>query len=118
MRLAAEAGQPEVGLRLVDAALETIEEGKLRDIYLDRRKRLLLERELQLLNQAADRFAARHGRRPSHLQDLLEPGLLRAIPEEDPLGGSYELDDTGFVQTSSDDQRLRLAPEIKERRWD
>jgi tetratricopeptide (TPR) repeat protein len=117
MRLAAEAGQPELGLRLVDAVLATLEDEKLRGIYLDRRKRLLLEQELRFLNGAAARFERQHGRRPTTLGDLVGPGLLHELPERDPLGGSYYIDENGRVQTTNDEERLRLAPEIKEKEW-
>lgn len=116
-RLAAEAGRPEIGLRLVDTMLETLEDEKLREVYLERRKKLLLEQELRSLDEAADRFEKQRGRRPRALDELIGAGLLRSLPAHDPLGGTYYLDEHGRVQTTRDAERLRLPAEIERQEW-
>lgn len=108
-RLAAQAGEPEIGLRFVDQILAELPQDRkeLRSAYEERRKLLQLEVELKWLNEAARRF--REARRYSapDLQTLLSAGLLTAIPEE-PLGGRYFVGD-GEVKTTNEELRLRLS---------
>ncbi|MEM6731448.1 MAG: hypothetical protein AAF658_07815, partial [Myxococcota bacterium] len=92
-RLAAEAGRPEVGLRLVEEILSGLPEDEideLRKQYTERRDLLRLEVELNWLNAAAERFAEVKQRRPESLAELREIGLLKTIPNE-PLGGTYRV---------------------------
>ena len=115
-RLAAEAGEPEVGLSLIDSLLATVgaADENLRQQYQERRNLLLLEFHLKHLNLAADRFAEQQGRRPQNIQELVTTGLLKGIPPE-PLGGAFLINGAGEVATTSETQRLRLAPEAKGR---
>ncbi|MEL6761082.1 MAG: hypothetical protein AAFP04_11845 [Myxococcota bacterium] len=111
-RLAAEAGRPEIGLQLVEEILAQMpedENDELRKQYVERRNTLALEVQLGWLNEAASRFRAERGTAATSLDDLLSAGLLTEIPQE-PLGGTYRIED-GVVVSSNDDRRLRL-PEV------
>lgn len=107
-RLAAEAGEPEIGLALVESMLRTTSDDKLRAMYEERRNLLRLEVELRWLNEAAERFSMERGRRPRSLDELKIGGFLTAIPKE-PLGGRYIMDDQGRVATTHEARRLRMT---------
>ncbi len=109
-RLAAEAGEPEIGLELIDTMLDTLDDEKLRVVYRERRKLLELELELEHLNLAVAAFRNQHGKNPEALDDLVSGGLVRGYPQHDPLGGSYYLGNDGLVHSTNDDKRLKIAP--------
>jgi hypothetical protein len=111
-RLAAEAGQPQMGLQLIDALLEEVEDETLRARYEDARRRLLIDLHLAWLREAVHRFEAKEGRRPASIDQLVASGIMRAIPDE-PLGGRYYLDDAGNPATTMEAERLRLPAEAK-----
>jgi tetratricopeptide (TPR) repeat protein len=113
-RLAAEAGEPEVGINMVDAILAETKDPAFTQILEDRRRRLLLEVYLKDLNRAlTDWTAAHHGRAPRSLTDLVGPNGLKALPL-DPLGGNFFLATDGTVGTQHEAERLRLSAEVKE----
>lgn len=63
---------------------------------------------LEQLSQAVAAYHERFGRLPKQLQDLLETGIISAIPRE-PFGGAYRLDPaTGAVTSSSGQVPSRL----------
>ncbi len=110
-RIAAEAGEPEIGLHFIDTILDSVTDDTVRQTYLERRTLLLLELRLKILNQAAQEYVARTGQAPAALQDLVRAGILKSLPEE-PLGGRFFLVE-GVVRTSSDARRLRLPAQAK-----
>ncbi len=115
-RLAAEAGRPEVGLAVVDSILAGLdpedEENKaLREEYEQRRTLLLLEVELAALNRTLEAYVRNQGRAPASLQEMVDAGYLKYIPEE-PLGGGYYLSGDR-VMTSNDERRLKLSAQAR-----
>jgi tetratricopeptide (TPR) repeat protein len=108
-RLAAEAGEPEVGLQLIDSLLEQTQDPKVIALYEQRRAALTLELHLKWLNAAVRRYGETFGQGPDSLEQLVQTRLLRHIPS-DPLGGRFYLDANGRVQTTSESSRLRLDP--------
>jgi tetratricopeptide (TPR) repeat protein len=106
-RLAAEAGKPEIGIRMIDSLLEGITDDKLRVTYIERRKLLVVELHLRWLQEAVDHYLTTKGQCPASLDALLASGQLREIPKE-PLGGTYSLGADCRVQSSSNRERLRL----------
>jgi hypothetical protein len=106
-RLTAEGGAPEVGLALVDSLLEGVHDERLRQEYLSRRQLLELEVQLRGLNQAARAFAARLGRPPRTVSELVTAGFLPEIPDE-ALGGTFLMAADGTVKSSNDERRLRM----------
>ena len=68
----------------------------------------IVERDLQLLEQALSRYQDRYSRRPNTLEDLVGPGLLTRLPEE-PFGGRYFYDSaTGVIRSSEVKERMRI----------
>lgn len=74
------------------------EEGQTRDIYLIR---LAALEGILLLERAVSTFAERHGRKPAALEELVETGIIRALPR-DPYGGHFYLDADGAIKTTSE----------------
>ncbi len=66
-----------------------------------------LELDLRLLRAAAKAYEVRRGAPLRNLRDLVAAGLLRDIPD-DPMGGSFFLDESGTVASRHEDQLLRL----------
>ncbi len=114
-RLAAHAGEPAVGIEMIDSLLQITTDDNLRKTYMQRRKLLVLEQGLSSLQAAIDRYKDLHGRSPQRLQELITPGVLRQVPAMDPLGGEYFIDPSGLAATTSEKQRLRLSPAALEK---
>ena len=73
-----------------------------------RLKESIIERDLQLLEEALSRYQNKYSRRPSRLEDLVGPGLLSALPDE-PFGGRYLYEPaTGTVRSSEVKERMRI----------
>lgn len=66
------------------------------------RKLILIELQIacENLSEAAGVYAAEHGKPPENVEDLVRAGLVAAAPE-DPLGGSFFVDEDGRVQNTS-----------------
>lgn len=111
-RLAAEAGEPELGLQLMADVLRVTDDPKMREVYEQRRTLLELELHLKWLNRAAAEFRIRHGRPPQGLAELVRVKMLTGIPQE-PLGGRFFVGTDGTVQTTNDAARLRLPAKAK-----
>ena len=73
-----------------------------------RLKESIIERDLQLLEEALSRYQNKYSRRPSRLEDLVGPGLLSALQDE-PFGGRYLYEPaTGTVRSSEVKERMRI----------
>ena len=106
-RMSAHAGEPEVGLEFIGRLIESTEDEKLREEYIERQKVLLTEYHLKHLNRALEIYEQRYGHRASNVEALAEAGLVSGIPDE-PLGGHWLLGEDGRLTTSSDFTPLRL----------
>ncbi|MBI5511313.1 MAG: hypothetical protein HY903_21340 [Deltaproteobacteria bacterium] len=106
-RLAAQAGEPEIGLRLVDTMLSTVKDEKVRELYVERRRLLQLESEIKWLNEAVRKYVEARGVRPQSLEELKAAGIITTVPS-DPLGGQYGIGADGSITTTSESSRLRL----------
>jgi hypothetical protein len=111
-RLAAEAGEPEIGLTLIDQVIEEVRDDKLREKYLQAKQLLLVELHLKWLRQATERYRAAEGRAPEQIEDLVKTGLMSAIPDA-PAGGRYVLDANGAPVTAETIELLRLPEAAK-----
>lgn len=105
-RLAAHAGQPELGLAMLEQVLPRIRNPRLRQTYLRRRDLLRLEVQLRALRRMANDYRDRMGEPPESLKALVQADYIDAIPT-DPLGGRFFIDANGRVQTTSEDERLQ-----------
>ncbi len=107
--VSAQAGSPEVGLRLLDAQLTQRTDPKVRAALKKERKLLLLEYQILSIEKALRRYQKQYGKPADNLDLLVQTGILRAIPT-DPFGGHYTRYATNKVRTSSNVERLHLKP--------
>ena len=99
---------------LVNHMLETLEDETLIAFYEQRRSLLILEQSLIDLQTRIDRFESIEGRLPQDINELLQRGLIQSIPEKDPLGGRYFINEAGKASTTSESLRLRLSDKARE----
>lgn len=107
-RLYAASREPQVALDFLAQAYEQTTEENVREVIAQRIKEVVIERDLQLMEQAIEQFHERHRRYPDRLHDLVADGLLNGIPSE-PFGGGYVYDrDTHRVRSSTMKDRLEM----------
>ncbi|MEK6697184.1 MAG: hypothetical protein AABY98_08530 [Candidatus Deferrimicrobiota bacterium] len=106
-RMLSEAREPEVALALL-APIFRQENDPARRAVLERRIReVTVERDLQAMERAVERYREKTGAVPESLPDLVREGILEGIPPE-PNGGSYIIDRGGNVRSDRITQRLRV----------
>ena len=113
VRLAAKlfvsAKSPQQAVELLAKVYEETSDENVRKMLEIRLKESIVERDLQILEQAIIRFQANYSRRPERLENLVEPGMLRELPME-PFGGRYLYEPaTGIVRSSEVTERIRLT---------
>lgn len=113
VRLAAKlfvsAKSPQQAVELLAKVYEETSDENVRKMLEIRLKESIVERDLQILEQAISRYQANHSRRPERLENLVEPGMLRELPME-PFGGRYLYEPaTGLVRSSEVTERIRLT---------
>ena len=106
-RMLSEAREPEVALGLL-APIVRQESDPARRAVLERRIReVTVERDLQALEMAVERYREKVDAPPGDLSALVREGILPSIPEE-PNGGSYVMERGGKVRSDRVSQRLRV----------
>lgn len=92
-----EAEESDLGVLFLDTMAKGTRDTNLKKVYELRRDAL---QAVKNLLSATDRFRAKHGRLPVHLEELVSSGLIRRIPD-DPYGGIFYLDRDGKIRTTS-----------------
>ena len=106
-RMLSEAREPEVALALL-APIVRQESDPARRAVLERRIReVTVERDLQALERAVERYREKTGTAPTDLSDLVREGILASVPVE-PNGGNYVIDRGGKVRSDRVAQRLQV----------
>ncbi len=106
-RMLSEAREPEVALALL-APIVRQESDSARRAVLERRiLDVTVERDLQMLEKAVEKYREKTGTFPAYLPVLVQDGILAAIPEE-PNGGKYLLGRGGKVRSDRVSQRMRV----------
>jgi len=106
-RMAAEAGNPDTALALLEARLTDTQDPEMREILAYRIKEVIIERDLLILESAVGAYRTQHRALPATLTDLVVAGVLPNLPQE-PFGGDYRLDPkSGSVSSSTHPDRLR-----------
>jgi hypothetical protein len=106
-RMLTEAREPEAALKLLEPIV-TQESDPARRAVLERRIReVTVERDLQTLERAVEKYREKTGAVPENLPDLVREGILEGIPPE-PNGGRYVIDRGGKVRSDRVAQRLRV----------
>ena len=107
-KLFVSAKSPQQAVDLLAKVYEETPDENIRKMVEVRLKESIVERDLQILEQAISRYQANHSRRPERLENLVEPGLLRELPRE-PFGGRYLYEPTtGAVRSSEVAERMRI----------
>ncbi len=107
-RLYVSARTPEVAIDFLGHLYEQATDENVKGVLERRLKEVLVERDLQLLEEAISRYRERSKRAPERLEDLVGPGLLRALPRE-PFGGRYLYDPgTQTVRSSEMPERMKV----------
>ena len=107
-RLYVQGRNPDVALEFLDAMLQQTTDEAVRDQLQRRMKRIRLERDLQVLEQAVQNYTQINGKHPNTLSDLVMSGVLTSMPNE-PYGGTYLLDPTtSRVSSSTHHERMHL----------
>jgi tetratricopeptide (TPR) repeat protein len=115
VRLYASAREPQVAIDLLARMYEQTSDENVKLILERRLKEVVVERDLQLLEEAISRYRKLHKRAPERLEDLVGPGLLRALPRE-PFGGRYLYDpQTQTVGSSEMKERLKVYEKRRKR---
>jgi tetratricopeptide (TPR) repeat protein len=101
------SGDPDDAVRFLNELLAVAKDDTTRAALEEQYKLARLQRDFRRLDESVAAFRAARGRGPSHLGELLEAGLLKAIPKE-PFGGRYEIRADGKVHSTGRD--FRFAP--------
>jgi tetratricopeptide (TPR) repeat protein len=107
-RLYVSAREPQVAIDFLAQMYEQTSDENTKRILEQRLKEVVVERDLQFLEEAIRRYKDLYRRAPARLEDLVGPGLLRALPRE-PFGGRYLYDpQTQTVRSSEMKERLKV----------
>jgi len=106
-RMLSEARAPEAALTLLEQILRQESDPARRGVLERRVRELAVERDLQALEGAVEKYGEKTGTDPADLSDLVREGILAAIPPE-PNGGSYVMERGGKVRSDRVSQRLRV----------
>jgi tetratricopeptide (TPR) repeat protein len=107
-KLFVSAKSPQQAVELLAKVYEETSDENVRKMLETRLKESIVERDLQILEEAIRRYQVSHSRRPERLENLVEPGLLPELPRE-PFGGRYLYNPaTGAVQSSEVAERMRI----------
>ena len=108
-KLFVSAKSPQQAVELLAKVYEETSDQNVRKMVEARLKESIVERDLQILEEAIRRYQLNHTHRPGRLEDLVGPGLLRELPKE-PFGGHYLYESaTGVVRSSEVTERMRIT---------
>lgn len=112
MRLSAKlfvsAKAPQQAVELLAKAYEETTDDNVRAMLEVRLKESIVERDIQILEEAIRRYQDLYSQRPKQLQDLIHAGVLGALPSE-PFGGYYIYESaTGELRSSEMKDRMRI----------
>jgi hypothetical protein len=115
-RMYAEANNPDTALQFIEALWRQTQDEGTREVLAKRAKEITVERDIRLLESAAERYRDTQGRYPSTLPELVINRYLASLPQE-PFGGVYELNPkTGRIRSSTHPEQLKVFRLDKQRR--
>jgi hypothetical protein len=106
-RMLSEAREPEAALKLLEPIVKQESDPARRAVLERRIREVTVERDLQGLERAVEKYREKTGAIPESLPDLVREGILEGIPPE-PNGGSYLIDREGKVRSDRVAQRLQV----------
>ncbi|MBI5577183.1 MAG: hypothetical protein HY896_12590 [Deltaproteobacteria bacterium] len=106
-RMLSEGRAPATALAFLERMMDQ-ETNPARRETLDRRMReVIVERDVQMLERAAEEYRRREGRAPERLSDLVSTGMISSVPRE-PNGGRYIITSEGKVRSNRVSTRLKV----------
>jgi len=106
-RMLAEGRKPETALQFLEAMVKQETDSSRMEILQRRIREVIVERDIQELESAVERYRKKEGTLPENLFVLAQAALIRRVPEE-PNGGRYLLSPDGKVRSSRMTQRLKV----------
>ena len=108
-KMTVEGGDPEVALEFLHRVDEQMgSDARMHAALEERRKQIIVERDLRLIEGVAQQYRAARGVFPRSTQELVDARLLTSVPR-DPFGERYDIDPlTGSVSTPSMRARVQL----------
>jgi hypothetical protein len=110
-RMLSEAREPEAALALLEGIVRQENDPARRAVLERRIREVTVERDLQALERAVERYREKTGAVPADLSALVREGILTAIPPE-PNGGNYVMERGGKVRSDRVSERLRVFQKI------
>ena len=102
------ARTPQVAIDFLGQMYSQTADENVKRVLEKRLKEVVVERDLQLLEEAVGRYRELYKRAPVRLEELVGPGLLRELPRE-PFGGHYLYDpQTQSLRSSEMKERLKV----------
>jgi hypothetical protein len=92
-----ESDKSKIGIDFLEMMEKGAKDEQIRRLYRLRRTALQAASSIQ---DAVNQFKEQNGRLPGRLDELVESGFLKRLPE-DPYGGRFYLDNSGTVRTTS-----------------
>lgn len=92
-----ESNKSELGVKFLEIMEKGAKDEQFRKWYRMRRTALQAVVSIQV---AVSKFREQNGRLPKRIEELIEHGILKQLPE-DPYGGQFYLDNSGNVLTTS-----------------
>ena len=112
-RLSAEAGNPEVALNFLGEMERQTYDVQIKAQLEIRMKELVVERDVQMLQTAVNRYTKLTNHPPRHLGQLVSAGILSALPQE-PFGGEYRYNaKSGEIVSSTHPDRLQAKKDAQ-----
>ena len=106
-RMLTEAREPEAALKLLEPIVQQESDPARRAVLERRIREVTVERDLQALERAVEKYREKIGAVPGSLPDLVREGILEGIPPE-PNEGRYVIDRGGQVRSDRVAQRLQV----------
>ncbi len=104
-RMLSEGREPEAALKLLEPIVKQESDPARRAVLERRIREVTVERDLQALERAVEKYREKTGAVLESLPDLVREGILEGIPPE-PNGGNYVIDRGGKVRSDRVSQRL------------
>ena len=100
---------PHQAVELLAKVYEETTDENVRGLLDQRLREAIVERDLSLLEEAIRQFQVQYSERPARLDELVQRGFLRELPQE-PFGGRYIYDaGTGAVRSSEVQGRVQMT---------
>lgn len=104
-RLYTNAKDPDIAITFLNEIYNSTENIQVKKDLEKRIKEVIVERDIQILEQARDRYKKQTGLYPSKLEDLVTAGFLKEIPRE-PFSGKYIIKEDNSIFSSIIKKRM------------